>query len=79
MVFNNYLGGPPPIQRVLEFQDRVIFGSDFPNIPDRLESAIKSILDLRLGRTLEEKLLCTNAARLLGLNPASIEKRLAPS
>jgi predicted TIM-barrel fold metal-dependent hydrolase len=79
MVFNNYLGGPPPIQRVLEFQDRVIFGSDFPNIPYRLESAIKSILDLRLGRTLEEKLLCTNAARLLGLNPASIEKRLAPS
>jgi uncharacterized protein len=73
MVFNKYLGGPPPIQRVLEFQDRVIFGSDFPNIPYRLESAIQSILDLRLGRALEEKLLCTNAARLLGLNPVTIE------
>jgi uncharacterized protein len=73
MVFNKYLGGPPPIQRVLEFQDRVIFGSDFPNIPYRLESAIQSILDLRLGRALEEKLLCTNAARILGLNPVTIE------
>ena len=30
MVFNRFLGGPPPIQRVLEFQDRVVFGSDFP-------------------------------------------------
>ncbi len=72
MVFNKFLGGPPPIQRVLEFQDRVVFGSDFPNIPYRVESAIQSILDLRLGRALEEKLLCTNAARLLGLDLADI-------
>ena len=26
----------------------------------------------RLGRGLEEKLLCTNAARLLGLNPQTL-------
>ena len=74
MVFNRFLGGPPPIQRVLEFQDRVVFGSDFPNIPYRLESAIQSILDLRLGRGLEEKLLCTNAARLLGLDLVALTR-----
>lgn len=74
MVFDRFLGGPPPIQRVLEFQDRVVFGSDFPHIPYRLESAIQAILDLRLGRTLEQKLLCTNAARLLGLDPLEIAK-----
>ena len=68
MVFNKYLGGPPPIQRVLEFQDRVLFGSDFPNIPYRWETAVQGIVDLRLGRALEEKLLCTNAARLLQLD-----------
>ena len=68
MVFNNYLGGPPPIGRVLEFQDRVLFGSDFPNIPYRWRAAVNGILDLRLGRALEEKLLCTNAARVLGLD-----------
>jgi predicted TIM-barrel fold metal-dependent hydrolase len=67
MVFNRFLGGPPPIQRVLEFQDRVIFGSDFPNIPYRWETAVEAILELRLGRALEEKLLCTNAARVLHL------------
>jgi predicted TIM-barrel fold metal-dependent hydrolase len=79
MVFNKYLGGPPPIQRVLEFQDRVVFGSDFPNIPYRLEGAIQAILDLRLGRALEEKLLCTNAARLLGLDLSTIGKSLTAS
>jgi uncharacterized protein len=72
MVFNKYLGGPPPIERVLEFQDRVIFGSDFPNIPYRLETALRTILDLRLGRALEEKLLCTNAARVLKLDLAAL-------
>ena len=72
MVYNGYLGGPPPIQRVLEFQDRVLFGSDFPNIPYEWESAVAAILNLRLGRTLEEKILCTNAARLFGLNLAEI-------
>jgi predicted TIM-barrel fold metal-dependent hydrolase len=72
MVFNRFLGGPPPIQRVLEFQDRVVFGSDFPNIPYRVETAIQSILELRLGRALEEKLLCTNAARLLRIDPRTL-------
>jgi predicted TIM-barrel fold metal-dependent hydrolase len=72
LVFNRFLGGPPPIQRILEFQDRVLYGSDFPYIPYSVESAIQSVLDLRLGRALEEKLLCTNAARLLGLDPASL-------
>ncbi len=72
MIYNGFLGGPPPIQRVLEFQDRVVFGSDFPNIPYRWQSAIGAILDLRLGRALEEKILCTNAARLLGLKRSEI-------
>jgi uncharacterized protein len=72
MIFNKYLGGPPPIGRVLEFQDKVIYGSDFPNIPYSLEAAIQAIRGLHLGRALEEKLFCTNAARLLGLDPAEI-------
>jgi uncharacterized protein len=68
MAFSSLLGGPPPIQRILEFQDRVLFGSDFPNIPYTWERAVDSILDLKLGRAMEEKLLCTNTARLLKLD-----------
>jgi predicted TIM-barrel fold metal-dependent hydrolase len=72
MIFNGYLGGPPPIQRLLEFQDRVVFGSGFPLVPYRLESAITAMRELRLGRALEEKLLLTNAARLLRLDLAEL-------
>ncbi len=79
MVFNGYLGGPPPFGRLLEFQDRVVFGSGFPNIPYRVESAIQAIRDLRLGRAIEEKVLTTNAARLLSLDPLSLlESTVAP-
>ena len=56
----------------------MLYGSDFPNIPYAVESGVEAILDLRLGRALEEKLLCTNAARLFGLNPAELTAHLAP-
>jgi uncharacterized protein len=72
MVFSQLLGGPLPIQRVLEFQDRVLFGSDFPNIPYSWATALQSILDLKLGRAMEEKLLCTNAARVLNLDLSEV-------
>jgi predicted TIM-barrel fold metal-dependent hydrolase len=67
-VFNHYLGGPPPLERLLEFQDRVLYGSAYPNIPYRVESAIRGIRDLRLGRAIEEKLFCTNTTRVFGLD-----------
>ena len=72
LVFSNLLGGPPPIGRVLEYQDRVLYGSDFPNIPHSLEDGVQAILNLRLGRALEEKLLSTNAARVLRLDAVSV-------
>jgi predicted TIM-barrel fold metal-dependent hydrolase len=79
MVFDEHLGGPPRIERILEFQDRVLFGSDFPNIPYRLETAIQTIRDLQLGRVMEEKLFCVNAARVLGLDLSAIQEGDAPT
>ncbi len=72
MVFSGLLGGPLPIERILEFPDRIVYGSDFPNIPYDLASAVGAIRDLRLGRAFEEKILCTNSARLLGLDPTAL-------
>lgn len=64
MVFNKHLGGPPPLERVLEYQDRVLFGSAFPFLPFSLATAIAAIRDLRLGVGLETKIFHTNAARV---------------
>ena len=45
--------------------DRVLFGSDFPNIPDPYEHAVDAVVDLGLGDEWVRGVLHDNAARLL--------------
>lgn len=47
-----------------EFGDRVLFGSDFPNIPYGYEEALASIERLALPAEAKRKILYDNAARL---------------
>lgn len=49
----------------LRFQDRVVFGSDFPNIPYPYESQVEALRALHLGADVEAKLFEGNAVRLL--------------
>ncbi|MBN2152933.1 MAG: amidohydrolase [Candidatus Lokiarchaeota archaeon] len=52
---------------LLEVQDRVMFGSDFPNIPYDYDLAVGSITDLAVSTDVKEKMLWGNAARFYGL------------
>ncbi|MGO1166829.1 MAG: amidohydrolase family protein [Janibacter sp.] len=47
--------------------DRVLFGSDFPNIPYPYAEAVDAVIDLGLGDDWVRGVLHDNAARLLGL------------
>lgn len=47
--------------------DKVVFGTDFPNIPYPYLHALDSVLDLSMGVEWERKVLHDNAARLLRL------------
>ncbi|GAA8849426.1 amidohydrolase family protein [Helicobacter pylori] len=49
-----------------ELGDRVLFGSDFPNIPYSYEHAVQAVADLGLGDDWTRAVLHDNAARLLG-------------
>lgn len=49
-----------------ELDDRVLFGSDFPNIPYSYEHAVQAVTDLGLGDDWTRAVLHDNAARLLG-------------
>lgn len=59
----------PPAQRrrLLELADRILFGSDFPNIPYSYLEAVQAVLGLGLGRQWARGVLHDNAARLLEL------------
>ncbi|CAM4135418.1 amidohydrolase family protein [Janibacter anophelis] len=50
--------------------DKVLFGSDFPNIPYPYEHAVEAVRRLGLGEEWERKVLHDNAARLLRVSSA---------
>jgi len=62
-VFAHNCPGPAFFQR---YQDRVLFGTDFPNIPYTYEEQIESLKRLNLGAEIEQKIFRGNAERLLG-------------
>ena len=57
----------PPTQRsrLLDISERILFGSDYPNIPYPYLSAVDAILALDLGAAWNRSVLHDNAARLL--------------
>jgi predicted TIM-barrel fold metal-dependent hydrolase len=50
--------------RLLDLEERILFGSDFPNIPYPYLSAVDALLDLDLGAAWSRSVLHDNAARL---------------
>lgn len=69
LTFIGALEREPPVTALIEFQDRVLFGSGFPDPPADLDAAVRSIPALELGRGIEDKILYANAARLLEVGP----------
>lgn len=50
---------------LLELSEKILFGSDFPNIPYTYEDCIRSILALGLGEEFNRKVFFENALKLL--------------
>ncbi|KGN31513.1 amidohydrolase [Knoellia sinensis KCTC 19936] len=62
---------PPELRgRLGEVGDRVLFGSDFPNIPYSYLEAVDAVIGLDLGREWTRNVLRENAARLFGIVPS---------
>jgi predicted TIM-barrel fold metal-dependent hydrolase len=57
---------PPELRpRLVELGDRIVFGSDFPNIPYSYAEAVRAVVDLGLGDAWVRGVLHDNASRLL--------------
>jgi uncharacterized protein len=66
MTLANLFGKQPPVESIVRYQDRILYGSDFPNIPYDLMTEINNIKTLELGKEVEDKLFFKNVQRLLG-------------
>ncbi len=72
MVFTDFTEAATPFPtdlrgRLADLGDKVVFGSDFPNIPYPYLHAVDSVLALDLGAEWNRAVLAGNARRLLGL------------
>ncbi|MBN2156448.1 MAG: amidohydrolase [Candidatus Lokiarchaeota archaeon] len=55
------------IDRLVELQDNIIFGSDFPNIPHAYSTSLNAIKQLRLTQEIRNKFLYKNAQKFYNL------------
>lgn len=72
MVFTDFteVMAPFPVElcpRLLDVGDKILFGSDFPNIPYSYLHAVDAVIDLGLGDDWVRGVLAGNARRLMGL------------
>ena len=56
--------------RLRDLRERILFGSDYPNIPHPYLTAVESVTGLGLGDDWNRAVLHDNAVRLFGLEPA---------
>lgn len=63
-VFHNNCPGPDFFTK---YSDRILFGSDFPNIPYHYNEQIEAVRSMSLGLKIEEQIFSQNAVDLLGL------------
>jgi uncharacterized protein len=61
---------PPLLERLEALSHKILFGSDFPNIPYPLSHAVQGIGALPLSREAKRRILFDNAAALFGLRRA---------
>ena len=71
--FTERLAPFPPalLPALVELQDRIVLGSDFPNTPYAYAHQLQALARLGLGETWLRAVLHDNGARLLGLDRAS--------
>lgn len=61
---------PPALRpRLVELGERILFGSDYPNIPYPYLEAVTAVTGLGLGQPWVRAVLHDNASRLFGLSP----------
>ena len=57
----------PTPEDLVSYQDRILFGSDFPNIPYDYQFSTKGLLELELSRNFYQNIFFNNAKRLFSV------------
>ena len=72
MIMADYFAIPAQGRLVAARVDRILYGTDFPNLPYAWDRELKHLARLGLGDDGTERLLGANAARLFGITLPSL-------
>jgi predicted TIM-barrel fold metal-dependent hydrolase len=65
------------LERIVELQNNIMFGSDFPNIPHPYTTSLDAVRNLPVSQEVKDKILIKNARKFFGLEKQEIEKKLS--
>jgi predicted TIM-barrel fold metal-dependent hydrolase len=66
MVIGGYFERHPDVEILRRWPERILFGTDFPNIPYEWDRELRALRALKLPAADEERILSGNALRLFG-------------
>lgn len=69
MMLANFFDVKVEGEKLLQYADRILYGSDYPHIPYKMEREVKAILEMDLGEEATRKILYGNATRLFPITP----------
>jgi predicted TIM-barrel fold metal-dependent hydrolase len=69
MAVGGYFPGQPPVEDLEPVADRVLYGTDFPNLPYPYHRELDALRSSGLSADALERILWQNAADLYGLAP----------
>jgi predicted TIM-barrel fold metal-dependent hydrolase len=72
MVIAGWFDRQPDVEILRRRPDRILYGTDFPNLPYEWDRELKALRALGLPPGDEEKILSANAARLFGISDSSL-------
>jgi len=58
----------PSEEELLSHEDRILYGSDFPNIPYDYSCSVEGLLNLNLPKSFYQKVFYENAKKIFGIN-----------
>ncbi len=63
----------PKPEELISYQDRILFGSDFPNIPYAYQFSTKGLLELELPKNVYQNIFFNNAKRLFNITVEELD------
>jgi len=70
MVFSPVFVVDINLERFVKHADRILYGTDYPQIPPSVETELKKFLTLNLGEEIQRRILFENARKLCPITPA---------